>query len=185
VHRLDKDTTGLLVVAKNESVQSFLAAQFASHKAGRTYTALVLATPRARRLIQQQDQGQIETFIGRHPRERTKMAVTETGRRAVTNWRVAEKFTYAYLLEVQLETGRTHQIRVHMNHIGSPVIGDNAYGDFSPLPRPLAVAAAEFGRQALHGSKLKFIHPRSRQECEYAADLPADFLTLVAKFRSY
>jgi 23S rRNA pseudouridine1911/1915/1917 synthase len=183
VHRLDKDTTGVVVVAKSLKVLSDLAVQFAERTIEREYKALVFTTPRARRAVQLSDSGEISAPIGRHPTERTKMAISEKGRTAVTEWRVSERYVYGSLLVCRLRTGRTHQIRVHLNSIGSPVIGDRVYGDFSNLPRQLKEAAESFGRQALHAATLSFTHPISKARLSFSAELPDDFSSLLGLFR--
>lgn len=186
VHRLDKDTSGLVVIAKNLASLNCLAKQFKQRTISRLYQALVLSTPRAKRLINQQQQGQISTMIGRDPIRRKQMAVLEQGgRQAVTNWRRLEQFSYGCLVELSLQTGRTHQIRVHLNWIGSPVIADPVYGDFSALPARLKLAANSFGRQALHATRLGFDHPISGERLEFCSALPPDFAALVEIFKSY
>lgn len=185
VHRLDKDTTGVVVVAKTVPVHAALAKQFADRSAGRTYITLVFTTPRAKRPIQQSEQGEVSAPLGRHPTKRTMMAVVEQGKRAVTRWAVSERFTYGTLLECRLQTGRTHQIRVHMNSIGCPVVGDTVYGDFSNLPLRLQEAASRFGRQALHAATLSFTHPITQELLSFSAPLPDDFTRLIEAFRSY
>jgi 23S rRNA pseudouridine1911/1915/1917 synthase len=185
VHRLDKDTTGVVVVAKTVPVHAALAKQFADRSAGRTYMTLVFTTPRAKRPVQQSEQGEVSAPLGRHPTKRTMMAVVEHGKRAVTRWSVLERFNYGTLLECRLQTGRTHQIRVHMNSIGCPVVGDTVYGDFSNLPQRLQDAATRFGRQALHAATLSFIHPRSHETLEFSAPPPVDFVGLIEEFRKY
>lgn len=183
VHRLDKDTTGVVVVAKSSRVLSDLAVQFAERSIEREYKALVFTTPRARRAVQLTDSGEISSPIGRHPTERTKMAISEKGRTATTEWRVLERYVYGSLLACRLRTGRTHQIRVHLDSINSPIIGDRVYGDFSNLPRPLKEAAERFGRQALHAATLSFTHPISNVRLSFSAELPADFSSLIELFR--
>ncbi len=185
-HRLDKDTTGLILVAKNEESRAKLVQQFASRQVKRVYQALVLVTPRSNREIQKVDEGRIETMIARSPQNKLTMAVVANqGRTAITNWKVLRKFSYAYLMEMRLETGRTHQIRVHLNHLGSPIIGDQTYGDFSLLPKDLAVRSKLFGRQALHAKELEFIHPRTGLLQSLKTDLPQDFIDLIEKFACY
>lgn len=184
VHRLDKDTTGLLVVAKNVSAHSKLSAQFKSRSAKRRYYALVFCTPRATRVVRKQDSGVIETKLGRHPKRRTLFAVmNKGGKTAVTRWKVIERMSYACLLEIELDTGRTHQIRVHMQHIGTPVIGDKDYGDFSAMPKALRRAADDFGRQALHAFELTLTHPETKKLMKFNSELPADCKELIKKFR--
>jgi 23S rRNA pseudouridine1911/1915/1917 synthase len=184
VHRLDKDTTGVVVVAKSTPVHAQLAKQFAERSIERTYTALVFSTPRAKRPVQIAESGEVQGAIGRHPTQRTLMAITERGKPAVTEWRVLERFSYGTLLACRLQTGRTHQIRVHMNSIGCPIIGDKTYGDFSNLPRGLRDAADSFGRQALHASTLAFTHPVTGARLLFDAPLPSDFRELLEVFRA-
>lgn len=183
VHRLDKDTTGVVVVAKSTPVHAALSQQFAERSVGRSYQALVYSTPRAVRAIQTSDHGEVSAPIGRHPTNRKIMAIVEHGRPATTLWRVLERFPHGTLLECTLKTGRTHQIRVHMNLIGSPVIGDPAYGDFSNLPKPLRDAAGLLGRQALHAATLSFMHPITKERIACSAPLPKDFEELLKVFR--
>lgn len=183
VHRLDKDTTGVVVVAKTPAAHTSLSKQFAERSVGRSYYALVYTTPRAVRAVQTADEGEISAPIGRHPTNRKMMAVVPTGRPATTRWKVLDRFTNGTLVECQLQTGRTHQIRVHMNSIGSPVIGDPSYGDFSNLPKRLKDAAESFGRQALHAATLEFTHPVSGQRLAFSSPLPEDMARLVALFR--
>jgi 23S rRNA pseudouridine1911/1915/1917 synthase len=185
VHRLDKDTTGVVVVAKSTAVLGALAKQFSERTIERSYLALVFSTPRAVRTIQKSEEGVVNGAIGRHPRDRKLMAISERGKPAITRWRVIERFTYGTLIECKLETGRTHQIRVHMNSVGSPVIGDTAYGDFSSLPAVLRDAAHTFGRQALHAYTLGFTHPVTKASVSYSAHIPPDMASLVELFRSY
>ncbi len=183
VHRLDKDTTGVVVVAKSTPVHAALSRQFAERSVGRSYLALVYSTPRAVRPIQTNDEGEVSAPLGRHSTNRKIMAISEHGRPATTLWRVRERFPHGTLLECTLKTGRTHQIRVHMNSIGSPVIGDPAYGDFSNLPKPLRDAAGLLGRQALHAATLSFTHPITKESLSFSAPLPQDFERLLAAFR--
>ena len=186
VHRLDKDTTGLMVVAKNDRAHQALAAQFADH--GRTgpfergYLAFVWGAPGRPR-------GTIDKPIDRHPRARDRMAVRPDGREAVTHWEVLETYPgidskpVASLLACRLETGRTHQIRVHLAHIGHPLMGDTVYGPgfktkAALLPPAAAEALAALGRQALHAYLLAIAHPVSGQPLEFQSELPADLARL-------
>jgi 23S rRNA pseudouridine1911/1915/1917 synthase len=173
VHRLDKDTSGLMVVAKNLSAQARLAAQLADRSVARTYLALVHGEP--------PQQGLIDAPIGRDTRARTRMTVTRRGKEARTRYRVLERFgggarSGFALLECRLETGRTHQIRVHLQHIHHPVVGDPAY-------RRGAARGLEFGRQALHAAELELVHPRTGKPRRWKAPLPADMKKLLAKLR--
>jgi len=184
VHRLDRDTTGLVVVAKTAHALHSLSRQFATRTVGRAYCALVLSTPRGLRAVNTVDGGTIDRPIGRHPTKRTLMAIAAEGRRAVTHWRVLERFAYGTLIEARLETGRTHQIRVHFDSLGCPVIGDKTYGDFSPLPQTLRRAAERFGRQALHAQVLEFDHPVSHKRLAFSGEPPSDFAALLEAFRT-
>ncbi len=184
VHRLDKDTTGIVLVAKSLGAQVELSRQFSERQVKKTYLALVFTTPRAKRPVQQDEKGVISTLIGRHPRKRTEMAVvTGGGREAVTEWRRVEEMPYASLLEVYPKTGRTHQIRVHMQHIGSPIIGDPVHGNPGVLPLRLRKAAQRFGRQALHAGTISFLHPDTHQPITLEAAPPVDFSELLQIFR--
>ena len=186
VHRLDKDTSGLLVVAKNDAAHQSLSAQFADH--GRTgemrrgYLAFVWGVPNRQR-------GTIDAPIDRHPHAREKMAVREGGRRAVTHWEIVESFNgvdgkpVASLLACELETGRTHQIRVHLSHIGHPLMGDMVYGPHfktkaSHLGPQSQAALQALGRQALHAYLLTLEHPRTGAILEWNSDLPRDLARL-------
>jgi 23S rRNA pseudouridine1911/1915/1917 synthase len=168
VHRLDKDTSGLMVVAKNLSAQARLAAQLAARSVKRSYLALVHGEPPAR--------GAIDEPIGRDPRARTRMAVNGGGREARTNYKVLERFGSVSLLECRLETGRTHQIRVHLQHIRHPIVGD-------PVYRRGARAGVAFPRQALHAAALELTHPRSGKAMRWSAPLPGDMAGLLRKLR--
>ncbi|MBI3997946.1 MAG: RluA family pseudouridine synthase [Armatimonadetes bacterium] len=169
VHRLDKDTSGLLVVAKTEAALRHLQAEIQSRRARRDYLALVHG--RVAR-----EEGIIDAPIGRDPRHRTRMAVVATGRRAVTFYRVREGYPRATLLEVRLETGRTHQIRVHCASLGHPVVGDPVYGR---RPNPWGLR-----RQALHAYRLTFVHPSSGRELTLTVPLPADIDAALQALRA-
>ena len=186
VHRLDKDTTGLVVIAKSASAHFALSKQFEKRSVGRIYEALVLASPRQDKHVQVEPEGSISTRLGRHQSKRTLISVVEQGGRiATTNWKLIENYAYACLLELILETGRTHQIRVHLNHLGSPVIGDQSYGDFSALPKKLGIIAEKFGRQALHAQSLEFDHPRNGERLKFVQEAPKEQLELISEFRDY
>ncbi len=189
VHRLDKDTSGLLVAAKNERAMKSLAKQFANHTIERAYNAVVWGAPRA-------GDGIIEGDIGRNPFDRKRMAVVRGGGKvARTRYRVIETFgaperPFASLIECRLETGRTHQIRVHLTHLGHPLIGDPQYGRARQPPRPKTdaetkafTAAGEFSRQALHARLLGFQHPTTRTDMRFESPWPADFSALVEALR--
>jgi len=166
VHRLDKDTSGLLVVAKNEPAQNCLVKQLAARTVKRTYLALVRG-----RLARA---GTVDAPIGRDPRHRTRMAVARGGKPAVTHYRVKKSLANHTLLECRLETGRTHQIRVHLASIGHPIEGDRVYG---------GRAKSAFPRQALHAWKLEFDHPSSGKPVAFEAPLPEDFSALLEALR--
>lgn len=185
VHRLDKDTTGLVVIAKSVQVHAALAAQFSARTTGRKYTALCFSTPRSKNILRTNDSGTVNAPIGRHPTQRKLMSIVQQGRNATTNWSVVERMSYAALVELKLETGRTHQIRVHMQSIGAPVIGDPVYGDFSALPLKLKKAAEQFGRQALHAATLEFDHPVTKKRLSFTAQPPKDFEDLIEVFRGF
>ena len=175
VHRLDKETSGLLLVAKRDTSHRTLAASLQAHQIERRYAALVWGVLR-------EESGRIEASIGRHPKNRKKMAVIADGRAAATNFKVAERFPFTSLVECRLETGRTHQIRVHLAHIGHPVFGDPVYGgrDQARGIRPEYQRQAKWmltliKRQALHAKKLRFVHPTTGEIMEFTAPLPEDF----------
>jgi 23S rRNA pseudouridine1911/1915/1917 synthase len=179
VHRLDKETSGLLMVARTPQAHTRLVAQLAAREIGREYLALVVGQPTAG--------ARIEQPIGRHRALRTRMAVRADGRPAVTNFRIEERFRVHTLLRVQLETGRTHQIRVHLAHVGLPLVGDPAYGgrrwqvagDVAALNDRLQ----SFARQALHAQRLTLVHPGSGRELSFETPPPADFQALLAALR--
>jgi len=179
VHRLDKDTSGALVVARTLQAHAALVAQLADRDVHRQYEALVQGTMVAG--------GTVAAPIDRHKHDRLKMAVREDGRPAITHYRVREKFAAHTLLQVKLETGRTHQIRVHMAHIRHPIVGDPLYGPGLRLPRGASVEVVEslrgFGRQALHAELLEFVHPVSGTTVTAAAPRPADFDGLLVALR--
>lgn len=175
VHRLDRDTSGLLVVARHAEVRAALVARFKAHDIERRYTAVVQGTITSG--------GTVDAPIGRHPRHRTKWAVVDDGKRAVTHYRIAARLRGATLLDAWLETGRTHQVRVHMAHIGHPVLGDPFYGGRPRLPAGLPEAArqrvAAFRRQALHAGHLGLHHPVTGDWLAWDVDPPDDFRQLV------
>jgi len=171
VHRLDKDTSGLLVVAKTPEAQTHLVRQLHARSVKRLYLALT-----AGRVARD---GTVDAPLGRHPVQRTKMAIVAHGRAARTHYRVIERFKNATLLKCALETGRTHQIRVHLTSIGHPLIGDPAYGKRTSL-----VPFADFKRQALHAWRLGLLHPQSGEAMEWEAPLPQDFADLLECLRA-
>ena len=169
VHRIDKDTSGLLMIAKNDMAHESLSAQLAAHSITRRYTALVYDN-----LVQ--DEGTVDAPIGRDPANRLRQAVTaQNSKRAVTHWRVLERFGRYTLIEARLETGRTHQIRVHMAYIKHPLVGDPVYG-------PKKQSLTQDG-QMLHAGVLGFVHPRTGDYMEFTAPLPAYFTEILQKLR--
>jgi 23S rRNA pseudouridine1911/1915/1917 synthase len=173
VHRIDKDTSGLLVVAKDDATMNALGAAFKAHTIDRVYEALVAGAPPG-------PSGRIDTFYGRDPRERKKFSSrVRSGKRAVTNWRLLQKFPGAARMEARLETGRTHQVRVHLAALGCPLLGDKTYGR---PPRDLAVRAIadQLGRQALHARLLGFVHPATGTQMTFSSELPPDMRRALA-----
>ena len=182
VHRLDKDTSGVMVVAKSETAYHSLVEQF---KPPRTIERLYLAA--ALRLPEQapgSPRGVIELPIGRHATQRTKMAVNLKGKTARTSWRSVEIFKFGVLLELKIETGRTHQIRVHLAATKAPVLGDPVYGpNLTEIPPAIRPAIKALGRQALHAFRLSFIHPASGEKVDFTAPPPEDIERLIAVLR--
>jgi 23S rRNA pseudouridine1911/1915/1917 synthase len=169
VHRLDKGTSGLLVVAKTPTAQTDLVRQLQARTVKREYLALVHGAVRGG--------GEVSAPVGRDPRNRTRMAVVPAGRHALTRYRVARRFADVSLLECSLETGRTHQIRVHMQSLGHPLVGDPLYRGRGGAGR------ARLARQALHAARLEFLHPASGARRSFAAPLPEDFRALLDSLR--
>lgn len=183
VHRIDKDTSGLLVAAKSDAAHAGLAAQFAEHSIERRYTALAWGEPRPLT-------GRIDADIGRDPVHRTKMAVRRDGGRAATTYYavMARYGGLLSLIDCRLSTGRTHQIRVHLAHRGNPLVGDRLYGGRRHLPQPWrdtpqAAAVESFGRQALHAARLGFVHPVTGRALSFEAALPQDIAALVSALK--
>jgi 23S rRNA pseudouridine1911/1915/1917 synthase len=182
VHRLDKDTSGLMVVARTLRAHAALVEQLQARDVHRQYEAVVYGAMIAG--------GSVDASIGRHPRDRIKQAVVDepAGKPAVTHYRVRERFRAHTLIECRLETGRTHQIRVHMAHVHHPLIGDAVYGSGLRLPKgatpELAEALRAFRRQALHAEKLEFTHPKSGKAVSVTAERPADMEALVKALRA-
>lgn len=176
VHRIDKDTSGLLVIARSARAHTRLIRQLASHAVAREYEAVAHGV-----LV---SGGSVDAPIGRHPRERTRMAIVAGAREAVTHYRVLSRFRAHTHLRLKLETGRTHQIRVHMAHIGHPLLGDPVYGGRLRLPRgateALAMTLRAFRRQALHAARLSLTHPASGEEMSWQSPLPDDMQQLLA-----
>jgi 23S rRNA pseudouridine1911/1915/1917 synthase len=180
VHRLDRGTSGLMVVAKDDATHRALAAQFASRSVEKEYLAVVLGLPQPR-------QGRIAAPIGRHPVQRKRMSVrARGGREALTAWEVEEALDGAALLRVRIHTGRTHQIRVHLASIGHPVAGDREYGGLRTPPsrraRARALLAAQ-GRPALHAARLAFTHPATGERLRFESPLPPDMKELIEGLR--
>jgi 23S rRNA pseudouridine1911/1915/1917 synthase len=169
VHRLDKDTSGLLVVAKTVESQTDLVKQLAERTMRRVYIALVQGDPPA--------SGRIDAPVGRDAKVRTRMAVTHRGKPALTSYKVLERFGRAALVECRLETGRTHQIRVHFQHIRHPLVGDTVY-------RRGTRHGIAFARQALHAAELSLRHPSSGEQVSWKSPLPRDFKRLVDQLRA-
>jgi len=176
VHRLDKDTTGLLVVARTEKARLKLTEALAAREIHREYQAVCVGVMTAG--------GKVDAPIDRHPADRVRMAIRPSGREAVTHYRVIERFRRHTWVRVTLETGRTHQIRLHLSHAGYPLVGDPVYGRRLVIPRGATPALEQllrgFGRQALHAAKLGFPHPRDGRTVEVESKLPADMRALVA-----
>ena len=189
VHRIDKDTSGLLVIAKTELAMNHLALQFAAHTTDRLYNAVVWGSV-------EQEQGTITGHIGRHVKDRMQMAVFEDGsegKHAVTHYRILERFSYVTLVECKLETGRTHQIRAHFKHIGHPLFNDERYGGerilkgttFSKYKQFIENCFKACPRQALHARTLGFIHPTTGEKMSFESPLPADMVDLLDRWRNY
>ena len=169
VHRIDKDTSGLLLVAKNDAAHKSLAAQLKAHTCNRVYEAVVVGNLK-------QDSGTVDAPIGRHPTQRKKMAVTANGRRAVTHWEVIARYPGFTHVRCRLETGRTHQIRVHLASIGHPILGDTVYGNKKSVPGLTG--------QCLHAVGLRFLHPRTGESVELACPLPEEFTAQLRRLEA-
>ncbi len=169
VHRIDKDTTGALIICKNDNAHNFIAEQIAVHSVSRRYVGIVCG-------VIKEDEGTIHTQIARHKTDRKKMAVVKDGgREAITHFKVLERFKDATFVEFKLETGRTHQIRVHMSHIKHPLLGDAIYGSEK--------LAKGYQGQTLHAKIIGFIHPTTKEYVEFEAPIPEYFQNLLDKFR--
>ena len=183
VHRLDKGTSGLLVVAKSDAAHEGLASQFKRHEVKKTYKALVYGNPK-------EDEGMINLPLGRHPIDRKKMSTSSRrSKEAITRWRVHERFGMAAMLDVDIATGRTHQIRVHLSTLGHPVVGDSVYGNakradniHNTIVRSKLKAMK---RQALHSAGIGFVHPVTSQEMVFTSPLPDDMAELADFLRSW
>ena len=169
VHRIDRDTSGLIIAAKNDAAHLALSAQLKDHSLSRTYECLVTGNMK-------QDSGTVDAPIGRSSADRKKMAVVPTGRRAVTHWEVVARYPGVTHLRCRLETGRTHQIRVHMAYIGHPILGDTVYGAKKPVPGLTG--------QCLHAAGLRFVHPRTGEPVELHCPLPPEFTAMLQKLQS-
>ena len=169
VHRIDRDTSGLIIAAKNDAAHLALSAQLKDHSLSRTYECLVTGNMK-------QNSGTVDAPIGRSSADRKKMAVVPTGRRAVTHWEVVARYPGVTHLRCRLETGRTHQIRVHMAYIGHPILGDTVYGAKKPVPGLTG--------QCLHATGLRFIHPRTGEPVELHCPLPPEFTAMLQKLQS-
>jgi 23S rRNA pseudouridine1911/1915/1917 synthase len=175
VHRLDKDTSGVMVVARSLRAHTSLVAQLQARSMSRVYEAVAAGEVRRR--------GTVDEPIGRHPRDRKRMAVVAGGKKAISHYRIVQMFKGFTHIEVALETGRTHQIRVHMAHLGHPLVGDATYGrkprSVRGMDADLIAAIKDFPRQALHARFLTFRHPADQREMRFEAPLPQDFLDLL------
>ena len=189
VHRIDKDTSGLLVIAKTEQALTHLSKQFFDKSSERKYLALVWGSPK-------EDEGTVEGHIGRHPKNRLQMMVfpeRDAGKPAVTHYKVVERFGYVTLLECQLETGRTHQIRAHMKHIGHTLFNDERYGGnailkgthFSKYKQFVENCFKLIPRQALHAKTLGFEHPKTGKWMQFDSEIPQDLVKTLSKWRNY
>ena len=189
VHRIDKDTSGLLAVAKNDEAQLNLARQFFDHTIERRYNAIVWGDLK-------EDEGTVDAALMRDPSDRLRFCTTpdpEKGKRAVTHWKVLERLGFVTLVECRLETGRTHQIRVHMSSIGHPIFGDDRYGGLEIRQGTIYSKYRQFirncfeicPRQALHARTLGFVHPVTRKFLSFTSDLPQDMAALLEKWRKY
>ncbi len=169
VHRIDKDTSGLIIAAKNDAAHRALAEQLADHTLSRTYECVVLGNLR-------EDSGTVDAPVGRHPTDRKRMCVTEKNAKpAVTHWEVLERYSGYTYVRCRLETGRTHQIRVHMAYIGHPILGDTVYGAKKPVPG--------LEGQCLHAKRLRFIHPATKEPVELECELPGYFVKALERLR--
>ena len=168
VHRIDRDTSGLIIAAKNDAAHQYLSAQLADHTLARTYECIVVGKLR-------EDRGTVDAPIARHPTDRKRMAVVAGGREAVTHWEVIARYPGYTHVRCRLETGRTHQIRVHMAYIGHPILGDTVYGAKKEVPGLTG--------QCLHAVGLRFLHPRTHEVMELSCPLPDEFTRMLQKIR--
>ncbi len=181
VHRIDKDTSGLLVVAKDKKTHEHLAKQFFEHTVLRVYQAIIWGVP-------EKPSGIIDRPLGRHPKNRKKFSVREDGKHALTRWKIVKHYQYLSLITCRLETGRTHQIRVHLSSIGHPLLGDSIYGSFrnyaQKFPAELRAHLKAYKGQALHAGSLGFIHPKTGEWIERHSDLPEEMKKAVSALES-
>ena len=168
VHRIDRDTSGLIIAAKNDAAHQYLSAQLADHTLARTYECIVVGKLR-------EDRGTVDAPIARHPTDRKRMAVVAGGREAVTHWEVIARYPGYTHVRCRLETGRTHQIRVHMAYIGHPILGDTVYGAKKEVPGLTG--------QCLHAVGLRFLHPRTHEVVELSCPLPDEFTRMLQRIR--
>ena len=168
VHRIDRDTSGLIIAAKNDAAHQYLSAQLADHTLARTYECIVVGKLR-------EDRGTVDAPIARHPTDRKRMAVVAGGREAVTHWEVIARYPGYTHVRCRLETGRTHQIRVHMAYIGHPILGDTVYGAKKEVPGLTG--------QCLHAVGLRFLHPRTHEVMELSCPLPDEFTRMLQRIR--
>lgn len=168
VHRIDRDTSGLIIAAKNDAAHQYLSAQLADHTLARTYECIVVGALR-------EDRGTVDAPIARHPTDRKRMAVVAGGREAVTHWEVIARYPGYTHVRCRLETGRTHQIRVHMAYIGHPILDDTVYGAKKEVPGLTG--------QCLHAVGLRFLHPRTHEVVELSCPLPEEFTRMLQKIR--
>jgi len=179
VHRLDKDTSGVMIIAKHDQAHRKLTADWNTERVKKEYLALVYGTPAS-------DRGTIDAPIGRDPRDRKRMAVAREGRRAITDYEVAERLRYVSLVRCRLRTGRTHQIRVHLKHIGHPIVGDPVYSgpQWRGIPdKRIQRALSSLPRQALHAERITFVHPRTGESMTIVAPLAEDLRALLDALR--
>ncbi|HEX6100553.1 MAG TPA: RluA family pseudouridine synthase [Thermoanaerobaculia bacterium] len=180
VHRLDKDTSGVMIVAKHDAAHRRLTEAWSTDRVRKEYVALVYGTPASER-------GTVDAPIGRDPRDRKKMAVVAGGRAAVTDYEVAERLRYVSLVRCRLRTGRTHQIRVHMKHLGHPIVGDPVYSgpQWRGIPdKRVQKLLSSLNRQMLHAARITFAHPSTGASMTFEAPLPQDFATVLAQLRA-
>ena len=180
VHRLDRDTSGVMCFAKNEEMHRYLSQLFEAHDVGKFYAGIVMG-----RVLP--EEGRIEAAIIEHPTQKGKMTTARKGKASVTDYKVVEQWALHSLVQFQIHTGRTHQIRVHMTHIGHPLVGDQTYSNTRrrKLPEPYASAVRDFRRQALHAVELHFISPKTNEMLQFGADLPQDMRELLEQLETH